>query len=255
MALLQTVMQKITGKDFAATPCEPAQKTEPTINTSQIRTLYALLEKRALIDVVCHRSGSHYQSMILSVDPQTQSFQVDEFFPSPVNVDYLKGDEFTISYRQQGAVLVFSTTLLAINQESRAPMYLFNFPESVEYKQRRQSNRIPLSTKQPLSVRLTTGNSISLFATAQNLSAGGMRLTVGGNMVDQLPINSQLPGCEFKFHNDFKVSCQALIKAMRFNRTPYRHTEISIEFSGLKQQDFNQLNQLVGSYFQSTVAA
>lgn len=255
MTLLQTVMQKITGKSAAVEPTVQLPRSEPSISPSQVGPLYNLLEKRALIEVVCNRTGAHYQSMILSIDNQTQSFQIDELFPRPARANYLKGDEFTISFRQQGEILVFDTTLLAINQETLAPLYLFTFPKLIEYKQRRQTNRIALSIKQPLSVRLTTANRTSLFATSQNISAGGMRLAVGGNMMDQLPINSFLSSCEFKFHNDFKINCPARIKAMRFNRSPYRHTEISIQFAGLKKQDHNQLSQLIDSYYSSVQAA
>ncbi len=82
-----------------------------------------------------------------------------------------------------------------------------------------------------------------------------MRLMVGGNIADQLSRDCILPRCEFSLYDQLHIRCQAQVKAYRFQRRPYRRTEISIAFLDLAPQQAAQLQQLVHNLLHGAVAA
>lgn len=246
MAILQAVLQKFSRKPEASTQLQPAHSLANRILSYS--PLFELQEKRQLIEVTSERTGESYQSMILAVDLKRQVLDLDELFPQPADYIYQPGDIFTVKHHHQGQLLTFSSPLHSIMMSLSSPVYSISLPESVHYRQRRSATRIRLSKQQPLSVRLQSPRRALWYATANNISAGGMRLVIGGNVLDQLQRNTLLPECEFRFHDEFKVRCQARVKAFRFLRRPYRHTEISIEFTDLGPMQQQQLKQLINTF-------
>ena len=260
MTLLQSVMQKIIGQADTVEVAHVVDSHKAVEKLSAITTLYELLQDRALVSVTSQRTGRQYQSLILSIDMETQTFQLDELFPisavtSLSKTKHQPGDRYTLHYRQQGNILTFTTTLITTLPSSGAQYYLLTVPDLIEHTQRRQSKRVVLSRQQPLSIKITAANRNTFFATAHNLSGSGVRIAIGGNMVDQFAIGSRVNRCEITFSNDFKIRCQGLVRAMTFNRSPYRHTEISLEFDQLTEQEKNQLNQLIDAYHHTREAA
>ncbi|NIB43281.1 hypothetical protein HBA55_26980 [Pseudomaricurvus alkylphenolicus] len=253
MAILQAVLQKFSRKP--ATPTETPALNDLSSTIKRYAPLFALQDKRQLIEVISERTGDTFQSMILAVDLANRTLELDELFPQPADFIYQPGDRFTVRHHQHGQLLTFTSTLESLTLSLGTPVYTLTLPEQVGYRQRRTSTRISLSRQHPLTVRLQSPRRTPWYATANNLSIGGMRLVVGGNILDQLSRNVLLPRCEFSFHSDFKVQCQARVKAFRFLRRPYRHTEISVEFKDLAPQHQLQLKQLVESLESSPQAA
>lgn len=253
MALLQSVLQKFSRKAHTIDIDQATRSLSQKINS--YAPLFELQERRQLIQVISDRTGESYQSMILSVDLNQEQIELDELFPQPADYIYQPGDVFTIKHHHQGQVLSFSCTLNSIVMSLSSPVYTLQLPSEVAYEQRRRFTRLTLSKQQPLSVRLQSPRRTPWYATANNISAGGMRLVVGGNVLDHLQRNSYLPECEFRFHNDFQVRCQARVKAFRFLRRPYRHTEISIEFRDIGPQQQMQLQQLIDNFSAAVEAA
>jgi c-di-GMP-binding flagellar brake protein YcgR len=249
MAILHDVLQKITRKSHQ--PELKIEASSATINLADkinsIGPLLALQEKKQLIEVVCSKTGERYQSMVLAVDLQQDIIALDELFPNPTYGTYQPGDQFTVRHHEDGKLLSFTATLDSLILQDGSPIYNFVLPEKVSYQQRRSSTRILLSRQQPLTVKLLSPLRTPWYATANNLSASGMRVVVGGNVIDQLHPGSLLPNCEFTFHPEIDIRCQAKVRAFRFLRRPYRHTEISMEFTDMAPQQRMQLQHLVES--------
>ncbi len=252
MAILQSVLQKFSRKAHSVEVDQGAKSLSRKI--TNYAPLFELQEQRQLIEVISQRTGETYQSMILAVDLNREQLELDELFPQPADFIYQPGDKFTVKHHHQGLVLSFTCTLNSIVMSLSSPIYTLQLPEQVNYQQRRQFTRLTLSKQQPLSVRLQSPRRTPWYATANNISAGGMRLVIGGNVLDQLQHNTYLPECEFRFNHDFQIRCQARVKGFRFLRRPYRHTELSIEFKDMGPQQRGQLEQLIES-FSSTVEA
>lgn len=243
MAILQTVLQKFSRKP------EISEVEISAINSHQrlhqCAPLFALQEKRQIIEVTSERTGETYQSMILAIDLLNETLELDELFPQPASHIYRPGDLFTLKHHQHGQIILVTTPMESMLISRNSPVYRLQLPDEVRYQQRRQHPRVTLSKQQPLSVRLQSPLRTPWYATAVNLSVGGMRLVVGGNVADQLYRDAVLPNCSFTLHDNLHIRCAATVKAFRFVRRPYRHTEISIEFKDLGSRPTLQLHQLV----------
>ncbi len=258
MAILQSVLQKLSRKpELSVLPAslltEPAHRLAHKIE--RFAPLFDLQEKRQLLEVCSHRTGESYQSMILAVDVHTNTLEMDEPFPLLTGHLFEVGDELIIKHHDRGRILTMSAPLVAIEHQHSTPVYRLLLPESIGYQQRRQYPRINLSRQQPLSVRLQSPLRTPWYATANNISAGGMRVVVGGNVTDQLMRDTLLPNCEFELQDRLTIRCQATVKAFRFQRRPYRHTEISLAFEDLGAQQSQQLHQLINTLMAPEIAA
>lgn len=249
MAILQAVMQKLTGKpaptNAAASTAAPMPNLKNRVNS--LFPLFELQQKRQLLEVVCNRTGERFQSLILELDFDSNTLVLDDLFPTPQGGLYQPGELLTVKHHKDGTVLSFSMPLESVVIENHTPLFKLRMPEQVEYRQRRSQPRVALSKQQPLTVKLQSPRRTPWYATANNISSGGMRVVVGGNVLDQLQPGVLLPQCEFSFDDDFQVRCQARAKSFRFLRRPYRHTEISLEFIDVAPQQTLQLKQLVNS--------
>jgi len=246
MAILQAVMQRFSRKsDADPVPNSLASGITLSEQINRYAPLFELQERRQLIEVVCERSNQRFQSMILSIDLASGSIELDELFPTPQGQQLCPGDLLTFKHHNGGQLLTFTTPLESVMQTLDAPIYTLLLPDAVAYRQRRTYPRISLSRQQPLTVRLQSPWRTAWYATANNISCGGMRLIIGGNVLDQLEPASLIPMCEFSFHEQFNIRCQARVRGFRFIRRPYRHTEISIEFLDVAPQQKMQLQQFI----------
>lgn len=248
MTILQAVMQKFTRKQ---SPEPEVTEAAPRL-ADMVERYSALMElqaKRQLIEVVPSLQATDNelscQSMILEINFSGGYLILDELFPRLDNLQL--GDELTIKHHSHGELLTFTSRLLHIINDAGSLCYALALPEQVGYRQRRLYPRINLSQQQPLNVRLQSPWRTPWYAIAQNISAGGMRLTVGGNVLQQLNRGCILPTVEFKFNNEFQIRCQARVRAFRFCRRPYRQTQISIEFMDMGPQQRLQLQQFVNT--------
>ncbi len=247
--------EKSTGQLTGALP--------ESLNLAELSQRYAplirLQAKRQLLEVstldLSHGRQNVYQSIILDINLQGRYLLLDDLFPD-VGEDVIKlGDMLTIRHHRQGRLLSFSSRVIHISYSHGAPCYAVELPEEVGYRQRRLYPRMALGNQTPLTVRLKSPWKTPWFATAHNLSAGGMRLSVGGNILEQLNRGSIMPACEFSLGNDLTVSCQARIKGFKFIGRPYRHTQISVEFLDLNPQRRLQVQQYINALVTDPQAA
>lgn len=243
MAILQAVLQRFSRK--VEGPAAPFSATNLADQINACAPLFELQERRQLIEIVCERSGESFQSMVLSIDVTAGTLELDELFPTPKTHGLCPGDLLTFKHHNGGQLLTFTTPLESIMQTLDAPLYTLILPESVAYRQRRIAPRMTLSRQQPLTVRLQSPWRTAWYATANNISHGGMRLIIGGNVLDQLEPASLIPLCEFNLHQELNIRCQGRVRGFRFIRRPYRHTEISLEFIDLGPQQQRQLQHFI----------
>lgn len=249
----------------------PAPQPEPTpallpdtLNLAELTQRYtpliSLLAKRQLLEVSIHSPDRHvqqqcYQSIILDINLQGRYLLLDDLFPSPTGEAPTLGDQLTIRHHRMGRLLSFTSRIIHISYSHDSPCYAVELPEDVGYRQRRIFPRLDLGNQQPLTVRLKSPWKTPWFATAHNLSAGGMRLAVGGNILEQLNRGSVMPLCEFRLGGELNVTCQARIKGFKFVGRPYRHTRISVEFVGLNPQNRLQVQQYINALLNDPMIA
>ncbi len=259
MTIIQSVLQK-----FSRPKSQPEPRTRPQLRLEdaleRFGPLMELQARRQLLEVITDRQRPNAdteqrpnadsqwqscQSMILEINFGSGYILLDEPVP---RIDHLQpGDHLTVKHHHKGELLTFRSRLLHIGTSQGNRCYALALPESVGYRQRRLYPRLTLSQQQPLTVRLQSPLRTPWFATAHNISAGGMRVALGGNALPQLQRDCLLPSCEFSFSPDFQVHCKARVRGYRFCRRPYRHTQISLEFVDLSPQQRLQLQQLINA--------
>ena len=289
MTILQAVMQKFSSKpslelaQFAKglwqdkgrgqksqsaplkAPVAATQIQLPrSLNLAELSQRYAplinLQAKRQLLEVLAHEADSQhrhqvYQSIILDINLPGRYLLLDDLFPSKSGGAANLGDLLTIRHHRDGRLLSFVSRVIHISYSHGSPCYAIELPEEVGYRQRRLYPRMSYNNQQPLTVRLRSPWKTPWFATAHNLSAGGMRLSVGGNILEQLNRGSVMPLCEFRLGADLNISCQAKIKGFKFVGRPYRHTQVSVEFIGLNPQRRLQVQQYINALLNDPVIA
>jgi c-di-GMP-binding flagellar brake protein YcgR len=209
----------------------------------QYLPLWELQKQRQLLEVKIGDANRVYQSMILAIDIERGLLWLDDLFPQQHVLD--EGDEITLRHHRNGEQLVIRAPIVAMGSTYGASGLAILLPEFVYYMPRRNAPRFAIGHQSPLSVKIRTLGQEPSFGTLQDISTGGLRLLVAGNMLPYLRHGALLPLCEVDISEDLHIRCRARICAFRMGRSPYRHTQISVEFIDLDEETRSELAQFL----------
>ena len=207
--------------------------------------LLAIQNQADFLRITHKESGYVYQSMILTINLYDQLLEIDDLFPAHPQVPIQPHDTLLVEHRRGFESLSLVSKVISKRQNPDGMSYVLKLPESVGYQPRRQHARLALSREKPITVKFLSPIKSTCYATADNISTGGMRLVVGGNIQDQLRQGGVLPLCEFKLIDNLSVRCRARIKGYNFYSRPYRRTELSVEFMDIAPDTQVQVKQFV----------
>jgi c-di-GMP-binding flagellar brake protein YcgR len=262
MAILRSVWQKLSGKHLAtktsaATPelpkaaalalasVSPITKASSATIPDQYLPIWQLLHQRQIIEVKVAGSSLTYQTLILAIDVQRGLLWLDDLFPSQHVLEL--GDHISLRHHRNGEQLSFSSPILAWGNNYGANGLAIMLPERLLYTPRRQSRRADMSDKPSLSLKLRAiGQDIS-YGSVLDISSGGLRASILGNMLGQLRHGALLPLCELTLSDELTIRCSARVRSFRLLRTPHRHTQVSIEFIDLPSERIQQLQQFINN--------
>lgn len=145
------------------------------------------------------------------------------------------GDEITLRHHRNGEQLVIREQIVALGSSYNASGFAISLPAFAYYAPRRSAPRYVVGHQSPLSVKIRTLGQEPSYGTLQDISTGGLRLMVAGNMLPYLRHGALLPLCEVDISDELKIRCRARICAFRIGRSPYRHTQISVEFIDMEE--------------------
>lgn len=217
--------------------------------------LLELQRQKQLIEVLTDERGRSLQSMVLDVDFERSLLIIDDLFPRMEHHQAMPGDMLFIRHHLSGQQMNFACQLIGIEARQGGPVYILALPDQVSYGHRRLWPRVNPPAAMPLSARLISPNRIPWHARVLNISAGGMRVAVGGQVSDQLLRGTILPRCELDLHHQVHVECRAQVRSYRYERRPYGHTQISLEFVELPKERQQLLERLISSLANSNLAA
>ncbi|MDR7089656.1 MULTISPECIES: flagellar brake protein [Cellvibrio] len=200
----------------------------------QYLPLWELLKQRQLLEVKITGASRVYQSMILAIDVERGLLWLDDLFPQQHILD--AGDEITLRHHRNGEQLVIRAHIVAMGSTYNASGFAITLPEFVYYMPRRSSPRYIIGHQSPLSVKIRTLGQEPSYGTLQDISTGGLRLIIAGNMLPYLRHGALLPMCEVDINDELQIRCRARICAFRIGRSPYRHTQISVEFIDMEEE-------------------
>lgn len=261
MAILRSVWQKLSGKPSPtkvttnASLSSPAQLTlasvspigkvaEDTIPDNYL-PLWQLLNQRQIIEVKVEGSSLSYQTLVLAIDIQRGLLWLDDLFPKQHILEI--GDRITLRHHRNGEQLSFSSPILAWGSNYGANGLAIMLPEQLCYVPRRQFRRADMSNTPSLSLKLrAVGQDVS-YGSVLDISSGGLRASIPGNLLSHLRHGALLPLCELTLSDELTIRCSARVRGFRLLRTPHRHTQISIEFIDLSLERQQQLQQFINN--------
>lgn len=217
----------------------------------QYLPLWELQKNRQLLEIKIGNASRVYQSMILAIDIDRGLLWLDDLFPQQLILD--AGDDITLRHHRNGEQLVVRAPVVALGSNYGAVGFAIELPEFAVYTPRCSAPRYAIGHQSPLSVKIRTLGQEPCFGTLQDISSGGLRLIVAGNLLPFLRHGAHLPLCEVNLTDELQIRCKARICAFRMGRSPYRHTQISIEFLDLEEEKRAALTRfLFESQFRNT---
>jgi c-di-GMP-binding flagellar brake protein YcgR len=230
--------------------------TDTQSNKARCAPLIELQNNRQLLEVKTGTGNQFYQTMILVVDVDRGLIWLDDFFPQPQKLSI--GDEISVRHHKNGEHLVLHSPIVAFGESYGASGVAILLPEEIIYTPRRSSPRFTVGQESSLNVKLRTLGQEPFFGRLQDVSLGGMRVLVPGNLLGHLSHGAILPLCEISIDANITLRCRARVCSFRTSRTPYRHTQIGVEFTELNDQNralLQQLIQKMNHHHQTFVAA
>lgn len=262
MTILASVWQKLSGKatkdlasklsaDLPASARLTLASVSPIARAAQDASadcydpLWKLLNQRQIIEVKVDGSSLSYQTLVLAIDIQRGLLWLDDLFPKQHVLEI--GDQITLRHHRNGEQLSFSSPILAWGSNYGANGLAIMLPEHLSYVPRRQFRRADMSTTPSLSLKIrAVGQDIS-YGSVLDISSGGLRASIPGNLLGQLRHGALLPLCELTLSDELTIRCSARVRGFRLLRTPHRHTQISIEFIDLPAERQQQLQQFINN--------
>lgn len=259
MTILRSVWQKLLGKQTpinasSTTPTQPKltlasvspiTKTSTSDIPNKYSPLWQLLNQRQLIEVKVEGNPLTYQTLVLAIDIQRGLLWLDDLFPNQHILEI--GDRITLRHHRNGELLSFTSPILAWGSNYGANGLAIILPQDISYAPRRQYRRADMSDTNRLSLKLRAIGQEITYASILDISSGGIRASVAGNMLGQLRHGALLPLCEFTLSDELTVRCSARIRSFRLLRAPHRHTQVGIEFVDLPAERELQLQQFINN--------
>lgn len=204
--------------------------------------LWQLHKQRQLVEVKIQGSSRAYQSMVLALDIERGLLWLDDLFPQQLLLEV--GDEVCIRHHRQGEQLQIRGPVIALGANFGALGFALVLPQDVHYRPRREAQRFSVSGDTPTMVKLRPLGQEPCMGMLQDISAGGLKANVAGNLLAQLRHGSVLPLLEFSL-GDLHIRCKARVCAFRICRAPYRCTQLSLEFIDIPDEKHQALARLL----------
>jgi len=219
----------------------------------QYLPLWELQNKRQLLEVKIGKANRTYQTMIIALDIERGLLWLDDLFPLQLLLEI--GDTITLRHHRHGEQLIIEANVLALGRQYGASGLAISLPKTTSYSPRRVHPRYAVTAPSPLMAKIRTLGQDPCSGTLQDISIGGMRLQVPGNMLAQLRHGALIPLCEIPLSKELQLRCRARICSFKISRDPFRSTHISLEFIDLNAEKKQQLSYfLQGSHQPQTTA-
>ncbi len=176
--------------------------------------LYKMQKNHALLTVEMNDGKILSSSMILEINIREQYLVIDEFFPKRLNKQIDINDNIEISCNHTGSSLRFMSQILAIAEKDNAPYYKIPFPDIVEYSQRRQSHRVPISMATPSKITFTTENNSVIHGILKDISYGGFCARLTPPISERFKPGSHIPKCILQLPSAGVIVCTSEVRRM-----------------------------------------
>ena len=240
--LLSRMLQNLKGESIERSFSREHHDVLMT-QLQQQTALIKLKDKRQVIECVLPDSDEILQTIILDIDLFDKKLTIDEPNPSRIAFESLIGKSITLRHQHQQMMLSFSAMVLDYNTSERS--LSIDLPYQAEYQPRRIEPRVEFSEQSIHSANINPLFGAPWYAMLKNISHGGMRIAVAGDLRDQLHKNLPIQRCDIDLGFKKPLICGGRVKSFSFYTRPYRHTLISIMFDGMSENDAAYLDDFL----------
>jgi len=159
-------------------------------DSTQIRSLInRLIRDKVPITVMLPGREGFFSSLLLDSDRDNGTLLADELFPARGHAAVEPGMEIRVLGNLDGIEVRFKSRVITINAEQPGASYRLVMPIAMDYKQRRDSFRVPVSPALAIAV-LLNADGISAKGTLADISHNGLRIAIRG--ANPVPAGAQL---------------------------------------------------------------
>ncbi|WP_049721841.1 flagellar brake protein [Gilvimarinus polysaccharolyticus] len=234
--------KELTRKSPLSAPHEPTQNQA---SAACIETLAQWQQARRILNVESNQWPNLGQSLILAIDAKRELLWLDDVFPAQDSL--AEGQSLRVSLRQGFERCYFTSTVIAIVHKTQGRMIALYIPAEIHRAPRRIQPRFILPGP-TLNAKIRAAGLHPESCQVINISAGGMRVALNGNLLKHYRPGSVLPYCHFALSPDIIITCSGIIKAATLDKSIGRKTKVSLSFAditfGQRQQITAYLHKL-----------
>lgn len=225
---------------------EPEQIEEPSSpwDNFTFKIIHEIKYNRSPLTLYLDNDENPYASLILELDAQKQILVLDELFPQEGNMKVRSGQNIAIACRSNGISVKFDCRIKKVIDHHGIKGLLVEFPEDLDYMQRRETFRCKVPHAYPLIAQFILPNQPNFRATIEDISLTGMRLKVPHNITEHLSPRKQVDNCKIVQPNDQIIHCHFKICYYEY-KPEYHGTLIGCEFKMLPPVEQREVNKLV----------
>lgn len=248
MGIFSRMLHHLKGESIEGS-FSKAQHDVLMTQLQQQTSLLKLQENRQVIEFLLPDSDQPLQTIILGIDLYERKLRIDE--PSPLRIppNELIGKTVTIRHQQEQLMLCFSVMVLDYDPIDQT--LSIDLPYQADYQPRRIEPRIEFSDESVHSANINPLFGAPWYAKLINISQGGMRIAVAGDLRNQLHKNLPIQRCEIDLGFKRPLRCGGRVKSFSFYNRPYRHTLVSIKFEDISDNDLAYLDDFLGDIIEA----
>ena len=173
--------------------------------------LRPLLDKHTLLTIIIPGVEKRYTSAFLSFDIDKQELLIDELHPEDGHKFLTQSGELKIYTQLDGVDVNLKATVLNSDIENGIRFYILKLPESIQYRQRRDSYRVNVSSAKSIPVEIKTTDNKSYHGELQDISAGGLCVRFPAKSSPPPEIRTQETQCTITLLDKRKIQCALYI--------------------------------------------
>ena len=220
-------------------------KTMLIRDSSEILSLIKKITKHhALINVSIAGIEDVYSSAILEINKEENYLVLDELHPIEGNDKLEINKKITLQTQYQGAMVKFKSIITAANQNDDGHYYKIPIPDSVDFKQRRNTHRVYVGIDETIPVCLINEEDVMFTAELRDISLGGVSLRINEPSHVSLPENEDIPACFIAASDTKKIKTSLVLLHVEKTREKGA-LKIGAAFTGMSNMDRRLLEQFI----------
>lgn len=171
--------------------------------------LFQVQREHRLVNVSFEGNKTLYQSIILSIDPQSHTLCIDELFPTDFIAKAGQHCKITVN-TEGGRRFSFESVIVSHHTEAGGtPFYTISMPDNLSRTQRREAYRFVLPNPSPVRFKMPDQEFHEAYAA--DISATGLQVHVDGLLPGELEPNMVLTNFTMGI-NQLQLSCDIKVK-------------------------------------------